>query len=69
MWPLALVVFRLLGGGLDAGRDVRPGTVVEWLLLAPHDLGVRVFVEVRRELVRLLVQIHIQVPGVKLTRS
>ena len=53
MWPLALVVFRLLGGGLDAGRDVRPGTVVEWLLLAPHDLGVRVFVEVRRELVRL----------------
>ena len=49
-WPLALVVFRLAGGSLDAGRGVRPGAVVERLLLAPQNVGVGVLVEVRREL-------------------
>jgi hypothetical protein len=30
---LALVVFRLVGGSVDTGTDVAPGTVVQWLFL------------------------------------
>ena len=49
-WPLALVMFGLVGCGLDARCDVRPGTVVERLLLTPENLGVGILVEVGGEL-------------------
>ena len=42
---LALVVLRLVRGGQDAGPDVGPRAVVERLLLAPEQIGVRVLVE------------------------
>ena len=47
---LALVVHCLVRRGLDAGADVRPCAVVEWLLLAPKKIRVGVLVEVRSEL-------------------
>ena len=39
---LAPVVLRLVRGGQDARPDVRPRAVVQRLLLAPEDVGVRV---------------------------
>ena len=47
---LALMVLRFVGSSLDAGCNIGPCTVVEWLLLTPNDFGVRVLVEVRCDL-------------------
>ena len=44
------MVLCLVGGRLDARRDVRPRAVVQRLLLRPEQVRVRVLVEVRREL-------------------
>ena len=49
-WPLALVVLCLVGCSLDARCDIRPGTIIERLLLTPEDFGVRILVEVRGKL-------------------
>ena len=55
---LALMVLRLVGSSLDAGCNIGPCTVVEWLLLTPNDFGVRVLVEMRSDLVALSVTPH-----------
>ena len=46
---LVLVVLSLLQGGDQSRLDIGPSTVVQRLLLSPHQLGVGVLVEVRGE--------------------
>ena len=67
---LALVVLRLVRGSEDTRADVGPCAVVEWLLLAPEDVRVRVLVEVRGELEGCLsARLPLQCMAEGLTRS
>lgn len=47
---LALVVLSLVGSGQDTRGNICPGSVVQRLLLAPKEIGVRVLVKVRSDL-------------------
>lgn len=47
---LPLVMRGFVGCCEDTSSDVCPGTVVEWFLLAPHEVGIRILVEMRGEL-------------------
>jgi hypothetical protein len=46
----ALMMLRLLSCSLNTRADVSPRAIVKWLLLAPKQLGVGIFVEMRCKL-------------------